>query len=116
MFQKQADADADGQSDMLEKAEMELTIKKLIEDRKADLKLLEIQTNAGLKNKDIDTKKQIAKEKKAAEVRAIFAYEARTRSNLVRVYQNLKLGHFLAAYKNMDGIETPLPAFVEIYR
>jgi len=63
MFQKQADADADGQSDMLEKAEMELTIKKLIEDRKADLKLLEIQTNAGLKNKDIDTKKQIAKEK-----------------------------------------------------
>lgn len=61
-------------------------------------------------------KKKLAEEKKAAEIRAIYDYEARTRSNLVRVYQNLKLGHFLAAYKNMEGIETPLPAFVEIYR
>ena len=61
-------------------------------------------------------KQKKAEAKKAAEVRAINAFEARSRSNLVRVYQNLKLGHFLAAYKNMEGIETPLPGFVEIYR
>lgn len=40
---KQADADLDNKSDVLEKAELETMIKKLIEDRKADLKDKEIE-------------------------------------------------------------------------
>lgn len=69
-FRRQADADLDGRSDALEKSEMELTIKKLIEDRKADLKLLELRINKDLEEKRLkisekseENKLQIAKSK-----------------------------------------------------
>jgi hypothetical protein len=51
-----------------------------------------------------------------AQKRAIFDYETRTRANLVRVYQNLRLDHFLAAYKNIEDLQTPDLRFVEVYR
>lgn len=50
--------------------------------------------------------------KEAREIRlqrevAARAYEDAFRSTMVRVYQNLRLGHFLAAYKNLDQIKPP---------
>lgn len=69
-FRRQADADLDGRSDALEKTEMELTIKKLIEDRKADLKALELSQTKELEEKKIkasekaeENKLQVAKNK-----------------------------------------------------
>lgn len=47
---------------------------------------------------------------------AIFEYETRFRGNLVRVYQNLKLDHFLAAYNNLEDIEAPPAVYADIYR
>jgi hypothetical protein len=48
--------------------------------------------------------------------KAAFDYETRTRGSLVRVYQNLKLDHFLAAYKNIETLEVPSTQFVDVYR
>lgn len=69
-FRRQADADLDGRSDALEKSEMELSIKKLIEDKKAELAALKIQTDKELKEKELsiklkseENKVQIAKAK-----------------------------------------------------
>ena len=55
-------------------------------------------------------------QEREAQRQAIFEYETRTRANLARVYQNLRLDHFLAAYKNIEDLETPDPRFVEVYR
>ncbi len=57
-----------------------------------------------------------AEAQQEAERQAVFEYETRIRSNLVRIYQNLKIEHYLAAYKNLEGVEVPHPRFVEIYR
>lgn len=61
--QKQADADSDGQADVLEKSEMELLVQKLIEDRKADLKLQELQMTERIKDKELAIKAKDANTK-----------------------------------------------------
>jgi hypothetical protein len=60
-FRKAGDSNANGQADMLEKSEMELMVKKLIEERKAELKKYELDIKAheagltaGLKGKELE--------------------------------------------------------------
>lgn len=69
-FRNQADADADGRADVLEKTEMELMVKEMIEKRKADLKKYELDIkaqevgmNTGLKNKELNIREKTDMEK-----------------------------------------------------
>jgi hypothetical protein len=56
-------------------------------------------------------KAYIEKTKREAEIEALKEaereYEDKFRTGMTRIYQNLKLGHFLAAYKNLETLPEP---------